>query len=41
MLAVKVLAECRFIFLQITVWLFEFQTNLDFEPPVVDLQLLS
>ena len=27
MLAVKVLAECRLIFLQITVWLFEFQTK--------------
>ena len=27
MLAVKVLAECRLVFLQITVWLFEFQTN--------------
>ena len=30
MLAVKVLAECRFIFRQITVWLFEFQTNFGF-----------
>ena len=30
MLAVKVLAECRLIFLQITVWFFEFQTNFGF-----------
>ena len=30
MLAVKVLAECRFIFLQIIVWVFEFQTNFGF-----------
>ena len=27
MLAVKVLAECKLIFLQIIVWLFEFQKN--------------
>ena len=27
MLAVKVLVECRLVFLQITIWLFEFQTN--------------
>ena len=30
MLVVKVLAECRFIFLQSTVWVFEFQTNFGF-----------
>ena len=30
MLTVKDLAECRFIFLQITIWLFEFQTNFGF-----------
>ena len=30
MLAVKALVEYRFIFLQITVWLFEFQTNFGF-----------
>ena len=41
MLAVKVLAECRLIFLQITVWLFEFQQILDFELPVSDLQWFS
>ena len=33
MLAVRDLAECRFIFLQITVWLFEFQTNFGFRTP--------
>ena len=32
-LAVKDLAECRFIFLQITVWLFEFQTNFGVRTP--------
>ena len=33
MLAVKDLAECRVIFLEITVMLFEFQTNFAFRTP--------
>ena len=32
-LAVKDFAECRFTFLQITVWLFEFQTNFGVQTP--------
>ena len=33
MLAVKDLAECRFPFLQITVWWSEIQTNFGFRTP--------
>ena len=33
MLVVKDLAKCRFIFLQITVGVFEFQTNFGFRTP--------